>query len=101
TLCEHDEHCFFQAEDGIRDRNVTGVQTCALPICPATGPGAPIAVVAREPGCHPLRPTGLVYRARRGQMAGQQMTPAEAMDRAVEIGRTSCRERREVTETVV
>src|SRR5699024_12092977 len=23
---------FFQAEDGIRDRNVTGVQTCALPI---------------------------------------------------------------------
>src|SRR5699024_232579 len=26
---------FFQAEDGIRDRNVTGVQTCALPICPA------------------------------------------------------------------
>src|SRR5699024_12164444 len=27
---------FFQAEDGIRDRNVTGVQTCALPICLAT-----------------------------------------------------------------
>src|SRR5699024_1689192 len=26
---------FFQAEDGIRDRNVTGVQTCALPICDA------------------------------------------------------------------
>src|SRR5699024_11851576 len=24
---------FFQAEDGIRDRIVTGVQTCALPIC--------------------------------------------------------------------
>src|SRR6266516_5345261 len=24
---------FFQAEDGIRDRTVTGVQTCALPIC--------------------------------------------------------------------
>src|SRR5699024_8089507 len=24
-----------QAEDGIRDRNVTGVQTCALPICNA------------------------------------------------------------------
>src|SRR5699024_11792984 len=23
---------FFQAEDGIRGRNVTGVQTCALPI---------------------------------------------------------------------
>src|SRR5437868_12520004 len=26
---------FFQAEDGIRDRNVTGVQTCALPISDA------------------------------------------------------------------
>src|SRR3984885_2126872 len=25
---------FFQAEDGIRDADVTGVQTCALPICP-------------------------------------------------------------------
>src|SRR5256885_12109444 len=24
--------CFFQAEDGIRDYKVTGVQTCALPI---------------------------------------------------------------------
>src|SRR3712207_7114390 len=24
---------FFQAEDGIRDIGVTGVQTCALPIC--------------------------------------------------------------------
>src|SRR5437763_11264777 len=25
---------FFQAEDGIRDTSVTGVQTCALPISP-------------------------------------------------------------------
>src|SRR5690625_5475108 len=25
---------FFQAEDGIRDGHVTGVQTCALPISP-------------------------------------------------------------------
>src|SRR5260370_24356674 len=33
---------FFQAEDGIRDSSVTGVQTCALPICgqnPATAAG--------------------------------------------------------------
>src|SRR5437762_12143161 len=29
---------FFQAEDGIRDTSVTGVQTCALPI---SGPFAP------------------------------------------------------------
>src|SRR2546430_124540 len=28
---------FFQAEDGIRDLTVTGVQTCALPICQAYG----------------------------------------------------------------
>src|SRR2546421_8969504 len=27
---------FFQAEDGIRDLIVTGVQTCALPICSHT-----------------------------------------------------------------
>src|SRR2546422_2640786 len=30
---------FFQAEDGIRDVAVTGVQTCALPICAAGGVG--------------------------------------------------------------
>src|SRR5689334_23690785 len=28
-------HFFFQAEDGIRDGTVTGVQTCALPISTA------------------------------------------------------------------
>src|SRR5699024_11414941 len=31
---------FFQAEDGIRDRNVTGVQTCALPILLGAGDAA-------------------------------------------------------------
>src|SRR6266516_261767 len=31
---------FFRAEDGIRYRTVTGVQTCALPISPGTGHGA-------------------------------------------------------------
>src|SRR2546422_7927596 len=30
---------FFQAEDGIRDVAVTGVQTCALPILAPTVPG--------------------------------------------------------------
>src|SRR5258706_10861675 len=30
---------FFQAEDGIRDWSVTGVQTCALPICLAQAAG--------------------------------------------------------------
>src|SRR5205085_6033865 len=36
---------FFQAEDGIRDLTVTGVQTCALPICCA-GVIAPAGVPA-------------------------------------------------------
>src|SRR6266481_2052699 len=35
---------FFQAEDGIRDGTVTGVQTCALPICRVD----PILIAARE-----------------------------------------------------
>src|SRR3712207_7650881 len=35
-----DFHFFFQAEDGIRDIGVTGVQTCALPIF--TGVTCPI-----------------------------------------------------------
>src|SRR5207249_5803226 len=30
---------FFQAKDGIRARNVTGVQTCALPISRSPGAG--------------------------------------------------------------
>src|SRR2546430_7978753 len=49
---------FFQAEDGIRDLTVTGVQTCALPILLAErGPrrGAPLDVtVAYDPPCHLL-----------------------------------------------
>src|SRR5690606_40550462 len=32
---------FFQAEDGIRDFHVTGVQTCALPICASTSSPVP------------------------------------------------------------
>src|SRR3712207_2727369 len=34
---------FFQAEDGIRDIGVTGVQTCALPISPHLGASTPEA----------------------------------------------------------
>src|SRR5699024_5706616 len=33
SVGERHKRFFLQAEDGIRDRNVTGVQTCALPIC--------------------------------------------------------------------
>src|SRR5699024_3477755 len=41
---------FFQAEDGIRDRNVTGVQTCALPISifPTAVPIDEMKVIASE-----------------------------------------------------
>src|SRR3712207_8183719 len=34
---------FLQAEDGIRDIGVTGVQTCALPICRRASPPRPPA----------------------------------------------------------
>src|SRR5437868_12899294 len=37
---------FFQAEDGIRDRNVTGVQTCALPISSPSSPSCPTTTPA-------------------------------------------------------
>src|SRR3712207_8227534 len=43
---------FFQAEDGIRDIGVTGVQTCALPICPLRA-AAPARGLRRRP--HGLR----------------------------------------------
>src|SRR5215469_18800202 len=39
---------FFQAEDGIRDLYVTGVQTCALPISPRPRRARP---AARRPAC--------------------------------------------------
>src|SRR5207248_6398707 len=39
---------FFQAGDGIRDRTVTGVQTCALPISPAWAAAASPADVVAE-----------------------------------------------------
>src|SRR2546427_6979753 len=35
---------FFQAEDGIRDLTVTGVQTCALPISRRSVPNIPISL---------------------------------------------------------
>src|SRR2546430_13218015 len=41
---------FFQAEDGIRDLTVTGVQTCALPISPGEGHGESVASPAPRRG---------------------------------------------------
>src|SRR5437762_5639243 len=37
---------FFQAEDGIRDTSVTGVQTCALPIWPLIRDGRHTLIAA-------------------------------------------------------
>src|SRR4051794_41831431 len=61
---------FFQAEDGIRDGRVTGVQTCALPILGRGAMSASLTVAAniaprpipaappRAAGCHRGRPVG-------------------------------------------
>src|SRR5688500_20264350 len=65
---------FFQAEDGIRDYKVTGVQTCALPIS--------VAQIAYECGFSDLSTFHRAFKARFGE------TP--------EIGRASCRERAEM-----
>src|SRR2546430_9202394 len=40
---------FFQAEDGIRDLTVTGVQTCALPISKAEPPAAALRAQTPPP----------------------------------------------------
>src|SRR5437867_9271432 len=47
---------FFQAEDGIRDRTVTGVQTCALPIWPKRVPGGAIEEPTRARCDEPAPP---------------------------------------------
>src|SRR5207245_5668339 len=91
---------FFQAEDGIRDATVTGVQTCALPIYVqwvteelrwlggALGPARNLDVFAAE--LVPPARTGLPDEPGWDDLAA-------ALDRrrvaAYEIGRASCRER--------
>src|SRR5690606_31160377 len=42
---------FFQAEDGIRDFHVTGVQTCALPICAASSARICLLPLSKTPAC--------------------------------------------------
>src|SRR5690606_41972123 len=86
---------FFQAEDGIRDFHVTGVQTCALPIL--GGAGAPRSV-DHDAGAV-LRQLLVLHRAAAVAVLG---IPVVALVAAVvlvalvavaEIGRASCRER--------
>src|SRR3712207_7720892 len=54
---------FFQAEDGIRDIGVTGVQTCALPICSS---GLTEVAMRRSVGA---KPAGVCPRSRTVSMA--------------------------------
>src|SRR5207249_9123063 len=96
----------FQAEDGIRDRNVTGVQTCALPIFRLSTVGTrilnettPSASTSRI-GTHVrqwkleqfLGPT----KSRKPIGAKSQTRPRSSPRATVKIGRASCRERVEV-----
>src|SRR5207248_10149305 len=88
---------FFQAEDGIRDRTVTGVQTCALPI---SRRGEQLAGLEQrlEPGQdhHPAA-VELAVRALAELVVGHGQ-PARVADRLdlpgdPQIGSASCRER--------
>src|SRR5262249_57088666 len=75
---------FFQAEDGIRDWSVTGVQTCALPILL-------LELTAVGVALHPVVSL-FALNARRRQFE-QQLSRKDQPAR--EIGRASCRERAE------
>src|SRR3712207_5910382 len=83
----------LQAEDGIRDIGVTGVQTCALPIYLPEG-----VMVFAFPSAHwrLLRTTNGLERLnqeirRRTRVA--RLFPAEASCLRLVIGRASCRAR--------
>src|SRR5699024_11262219 len=91
---------FFQAEDGIRVRNVTGVQTCALPISLGVS-GGPGSDTMRRIMAEPLP---LVFDAPRRGLPPRHFADLDAGGRAAamaelgipafrEIGRASCRER--------
>src|SRR5205807_4499887 len=88
--------CFFQAEDGIRDYKVTGVQTCALPISPRISD----LIRARESGVRPPswwsamiethRPIACV-NARLWTILRSPDGVIPGVDRVLVIGRASCR----------
>src|SRR2546422_8196517 len=82
---------FFQAEDGIRDVAVTGVQTCALPISGAGVPqstGATMNRVARQ-----ARITELVSTmAIRSQTELAKILAAEGRSEERRVGK-ECRSR--------
>src|SRR5207245_5338836 len=71
---------FFQAEDGIRDATVTGVQTCALPISMPGNSEPPQTRIRsgmrRESASHwtPTRATGTVWVWAEEQPAAAMLT---------------------------
>src|SRR2546421_8623087 len=83
---------FFQAEDGIRDLIVTGVQTCALPISGSGGPSAR----SREAGARSRTRRGRLGSGATGRgnagLGVAWVAHGHALFEA-EIGRASCRER--------
>src|SRR2546421_6619814 len=85
---------FFQAEDGIRDLIVTGVQTCALPIS-RTSQAVPAGRGAGRAGLEPGPGRAGDVRAAGGAAdSGADVLPRfPGRGLAAEIGRASCRER--------
>src|SRR5260370_19113720 len=83
---------FFQAEDGIRDSSVTGVQTCALPICEE---GRNVADAVTEGALTRPQPGqgSLSHGVSYVSTLFTQCTEVGDHHQAVEIGRASCRER--------
>src|SRR3712207_7440828 len=90
-----DVFCFFQAEDGIRDIGVTGVQTCALPISPRHA--GRVEARAGAWGSHHSRNRREVkgrLKAYHGERAASRaVLRRELYGGMLEIGRASCRER--------
>src|SRR6266487_2133603 len=70
---------FFQAEDGIRDGRVTGVQTCALPISRMADEGRLPSVVIRRGRVQKTRriPRAFVDRMVADACAGAQVNMEE------------------------
>src|SRR2546421_2878563 len=85
---------FFQAEDGIRDLIVTGVQTCALPIYFILYEAARLATITR--GAYLERLNNPTPWSRKMMPHHRNMVRSLCRVRATfgsEIGRASCRER--------